>query len=83
MLILAVGSILTNGRFDQIFNTYSAPIYSVADTFDTYVFRESFQTGGLDFGYSTAIGLVKSIVGVAMILSANKIVTAAGENGLV
>ena len=83
MLILAVGSILTNGRFDQIYNTYSAPIYSVADTFDTYVFRESFQTGGLDFGYSTAIGLVKSIVGVAMILSANKIVTAAGENGLV
>ena len=82
MLILAVGQLLTNGRFDQIFNTYSSPVYSVADTMDTYIFRESFTTGGMNFGYSTAIGVVKSVFGLVMIVTANKIVTATGEQGL-
>ena len=82
MLILAVGSILTNGGFDQIFNLYSSPVYGVADTLDTYVFRESFITGGLDYGYTTAIGLFKSVIGIVMITACNKVVTKAGESGL-
>ena len=82
MLILAVGSLLTNGRFDQIFNTYSSPVYPVADTIDTYIFRETFTTGIMNFGYSTAIGVLKSVVGLFMILTTNKIVTSAGEQGL-
>ena len=82
MLILAVGQLLTNGRFDQIFNTYSSPVYAVADTMDTYIFRESFTTGGMNFGYSTAIGVVKSVFGLMMIVTANRIVTATGEQGL-
>lgn len=82
MLILAVGQLLTNGRFDQIYNTYSSPVYSVADTMDTYIFRESFTTGGMNFGYSTAIGVVKSVVGLIMIMVSNKIVTLSGEQGL-
>lgn len=82
MLILAVGSLLTNGRFDQIFNTYSSPVYPVADTIDTYIFRETFTTGIMNFGYSTAIGVLKSVVGLVMIVTTNKIVTSAGEQGL-
>ena len=82
MLILAVGSLLTNGRFDQIFNTYSSPVYPVADTMDTYIFRETFTTGIMNFGYSTAIGVLKSVVGLIMIVTTNKIVTSAGEQGL-
>lgn len=82
MLILAVGSLLTNGRFDQIFNTYSSPVYPVADTMDTYIFRETFTTGIMNFGYSTAIGVLKSVVGLVMIVTTNKIVTSAGEQGL-
>lgn len=82
MLILAVGQIMTNGSFDQIFNLYSSPVYSVADTLDTFIFRESFVTGGLNYGYSTAIGLFKSIIGVILITMSNKIVTKMGEEGL-
>lgn len=81
MLILAVGNLILNGRFDQIFNTYSSPVYSVGDTIDTYIFRESFGNS-MDFGYSTAIGVVKSVIGLVMLVVANKIVTAAGEQGL-
>lgn len=82
MLILAVGQIMTNGSFDQIFNLYSSPVYSVGDTLDTYIFRESFVTGGLNYGFSTAIGLFKSIIGVVLITISNKIVTKSGESGL-
>lgn len=82
MLILSVGSILTNGGFDQIYNLYSSPVYPVADTLDTYIFRESFITGGLNYGYTTAIGLFKSVIGILMIAISNKAVTKAGENGL-
>ena len=82
MLILAVGQIMTNGSFDQIFNLYSSPVYKVGDTLDTFIFRESFITGGLNYGYSAAIGLFKSIIGIIMISISNKVVTALGENGL-
>lgn len=82
MLILAVGSLMTNGGFDQIYNLYSEPVYSVADTLDTFIFRKSLITGGMNFGYSTAIGLFKSVIGVIMITISNKVVTKTGESGL-
>lgn len=82
MLILAVGSIMSSGAsFDQVFNLYSAPVYSVADTIDTYVYRASF-TVGLNFGYTTAIGFLKSIINMVLIVVANKTVKAMGEDGL-
>ena len=66
---------------DRIFNLYSSPVYPVADIIDTYVFRQSFQVG-TNFGYTTAIGLLKSVIGVVMITIANKVVVSAGEEGL-
>ncbi len=83
MLILAIGQVMVNGSFDQIFNLYSSPVYKVADTLDTYIYRESFLEGTLNYGYSSAIGLFKSIIGVLMIAVSNKIVTMSGENGLI
>ncbi len=82
MLILSVGSLMTNGSFDQIFNLYSEPVFAVADTLDTFIFRKSLISGGMNFGYSTAIGLFKSVIGVIMITISNKIVTKCGETGL-
>ncbi len=82
MFILAIGSIMSNGAsFDQIFNLYSAPVYSVADTIDTYVYRASFSIGQ-NFGYTTAIGFFKSIINVVLIVAANKLVKSVGEEGL-
>ena len=81
MLILAVGGAITNGRFDQIYNTYSPIVQDVGDTLDTYIYRSTFNEG-MDFGYSTAIGMVKSVIGMVMLLVANKIVTKFGEQGV-
>ena len=82
MLILEIGRIMTTGAsFDQVFNLYSSPVYEVADTIDTYIYRTSFS-GTRDFGYTTAVGLFKSVMGVTMMLGANRLVTACGEDGL-
>ena len=82
MLILEIGRIMTTGAsFDQVFNLYSSPVYEVADTIDTYIYRTSFG-GTKNFGYTTAVGLSKSIIGVLMMLGANRMVTACGEDGL-
>ena len=53
----------------------------MADTIDTYIYRTSFG-GTKNFGYTTAVGLSKSIIGVLMMLGANRLVTACGEDGL-
>lgn len=81
MLILQIGGIMGGASFDQVFNLYSAPVYPVADIIDTYVYRQSFMVG-TNFGYTTAVGLLKSVIGVVMITAANKIVTKSGEEGL-
>lgn len=81
MLILQIGGIMSGASFDQIFNLYSSPVYPVADIIDTYVYRQSFIVG-TNFGYTTAIGLLKSVIGVVMIWSANKVITQMGEDGL-
>ncbi|GGH36485.1 ABC transporter permease [Paenibacillus segetis] len=82
LLILNVGQLMSQGAsFDQIFNLYSSPVYSVADTIDTYIYRTSFTTGG-DFGYTTAVGILKSIISVVLLVTANKIVKKLGEEGL-
>lgn len=81
MLILAVGGIM-NAGFDQIFNLYNASTMEVGDIIDTYIYRRTFQLGS-DFGSSTAVGLFKSVINLILLLTANLIVTRAGEEGLV
>ncbi len=80
LLILNIGQFMNSG-FEQIFNLYSSPVYSVADIIDTYVYRMSFSIGS-NFGYVTAAGLFKSIVNMILILSANFIAKRLGEDGL-
>ena len=82
MFILAVGSLMTSGAsYDQVFNLYSEPVYNVADTLDTFVYRSSFSIG-TNFGYTTAVGFLKSVINVILITITNKIVTKTGESGL-
>lgn len=81
MLILQIGNIMNGASFNQVFNLYSAPVYGVGDILDTYVQRYTFEKGA-NFGYTTAVSLFKSLVGVVMITLANKIVTRSGEQGL-
>jgi len=81
MLILQIGNIMGGASFNQIFNMYSPPVYETSDIIDTFVQRQTFEMGA-NFGYTTAVGLVKSVIGVTMIILANKLAIQKGENGL-
>nr|WP_308422762.1 ABC transporter permease subunit [Paenibacillus abyssi] len=79
LLILRLGDIMEVG-FEQVFLMYNGAVSNVAEVFDTYVYRVGIQQG--QFSYSTAAGLFKSIVGVALVLLANKLAKKFGEEGV-
>ena len=79
VLLLRVGNILSAG-FEQIFVLYSPITYSVADIIDTYVYRIGLAAGR--FSLATAVGVFKSIVGLLLIISTNKLIHKLGRTGL-
>lgn len=79
LFILRLGSILRNG-FEQIFMMYSPIVYNVADVFETYTYRIGLLQG--KFGFSTAVGLFQSVVGLVLVLVTNKLSKKIGEGGI-
>ncbi|MEA4906007.1 MAG: ABC transporter permease subunit [Anaerolineaceae bacterium] len=79
VLLLRIGSILDAG-FHQVFVLYSLPVYSVGDIIDTWVYRQ----GILEFQFSlaTAVGLFKGLIGLVLLLSANKLAKRFTGSGL-
>jgi putative aldouronate transport system permease protein len=57
--------------FDSVFNLMNPLVYSVSDTIQTYTFRVMSQQA--DYGYTTAVGLFKSVVTLVLVLLANQI----------
>jgi putative aldouronate transport system permease protein len=79
LLILAVGNVM-NGGFDQIFNMYNPGVYERADIIDTFVYRSAF-TDSSGFGFTTTVGLMKSVVNFILLYGTNAIVKAMGGEG--
>lgn len=79
LLILRLGNFLDQG-FQQIYLMTNSLNRSVADVFDTYVYFLGIEQGA--FSYSTAVGLFKGVVGVILILTADRLAKRFGEGGL-
>lgn len=79
LLVLRLGTILNTG-FEQIFLQRNAVGAGAAEVLDTFVYFRGVQAG--DWGFSTAVGLIKGLVGLVLILGANKIARKFGEEGL-
>lgn len=71
ILLLAILSLpnILDGGFDQIYNLYSPMVYETGDIIDTYVYRVGLM--GREYSFGTAVGLLRSIIGLVLILSAN------------
>ncbi len=65
MATLSLGGIL-NAGFDQIFNLYNVLVYRTGDIIDTWVYRMGLVRG--QYGLATAMGLLKSAVGMLFIV---------------
>ena len=78
-LILTVGNVMDAG-FDQIFQLYNPGTYAKADIIDTYVYRIGLVNGR--FEISTVVGLFKSVINCVLVLTANMLAKALGQEGL-
>ncbi len=78
-LILRMGSFLNTG-FEQILLALNSSNRSVGEVFDTYVYQVALQNGKISYG--TAIGMFKSVVGLILVITVNKIAKKAGEEGV-
>lgn len=77
--LLRLGSILDAG-FNQIFVLYSVPVYSVGDVLDTWVYRQGILE--FEFSLATAVGLFKGAIGLALIVTANRIAKRVAQQSL-
>jgi putative aldouronate transport system permease protein len=66
MATLSLGGVL-NAGFDQVFNMYNSLVYSHADIIDTFVYRIGLIS--MQYGLSTAVGLLKSIISSVLIVT--------------
>ena len=79
MLVLRMGSVLDTG-YEQLILMANATNRSVSRTLDVFVYESGIK-GGL-YSYTTAVGLLKSLVSVLLVTSSNKIAHLLGEDGL-
>ncbi|WP_188988201.1 ABC transporter permease [Paenibacillus nasutitermitis] len=69
LFILGLGNILQAG-FDQIYLMRTPGNMEVADILDTYIIRVGLQNG--QYGYATAVGLMQGLIGLILVISANR-----------
>ena len=57
--------------FESVFVTMNDAVLNVSNVLQTYVYRKTFGSGNSDYGYTTAVGLFKSFVGMILVLGCN------------
>lgn len=67
---MSLTSILSAG-FDQIYNLYTPIVYDTGDVLDTYVYRIGLV--GRQYSFGSAVGLLRSVVGMILLISANEL----------
>ena len=86
LLIMSVGGVLSAG-FDQIFNMtsslHNSLVLNSVQIIDTLIYQSTLASRSLTEGQSTAIGLFKSLVGFALVITTDRIAKLCGERGII
>ena len=70
VLILNLAKIMN--LFESVFVLQNDAVINTSQVLQTYVYYQTFNSGGIpDYGYTTAIGLFRSLVGMALMLICN------------
>jgi putative aldouronate transport system permease protein len=69
VLILNLARIMN--LFESVFVLYNPKVYEVADVVQTYVYRQTLATPVPNFGYTTAVGLFRSLISCGLVLICN------------
>lgn len=79
MLILQLGKVMETG-FDQLLLMQNSMNRTVAEVIDTYVYSVGMKNGQLS--YATAVGLFKSVVGLVLVVTSDRIAKRLGDDGI-
>ena len=80
MLILSIGNILNVG-YEKVLAMQNQNNISASEIITTYSYKVSLVSTFPDFPYATAIGLFQSVVGLVLILLANKLANKVSGSG--
>lgn len=69
LLILSVGNLLSAGGFDQYYVFSNPFVVDKLEVIDTYTYKVGIQQN--NYSFATAVGLMKSVVSVLLVFSAN------------
>ena len=69
VLILNLAKVLN--LFESVFVMYNNRVFEVSDVISTYIYRKTFLTAIPNYGYTTAVGLFKSLVGCVLVILCN------------
>lgn len=78
LLVLSLGGILSSG-FEKIYLMQNPLNLRASEVIDTYVYRVGIVSTIPNFSYATAIGLFKSLVGLVLVLAANRLAARFGR----
>jgi len=70
LLLMRLGNLLEVG-YETIILLYNPSIYSTADVISTYVYRRGILNG--DYSFASAVGFFQSVIGLLLVITANKI----------
>lgn len=79
LLLLRIGGVL-NAGFEQVLSMYNPAVYDVGDIIDTYVYRVGIIERS--YGFSSAVGLFKSLIACMLLLSANWLAKKLKQDGI-
>ena len=79
IFILRLGYVMDAG-FEQIFILQNVMVYETSEIIDTYVYKAAFEHGRYALG--AAAGLFKSVIGMALVLLANRLTKTAGSEAI-
>lgn len=69
VLILNLAKVMN--LFESVFVLYNNAVYDVSDVIATYIYRQTFAIALPNYGYSTAVGLFRSLVGGFLVIVCN------------
>ncbi len=79
LLVMDLGKMMNLG-YEKVLLLYNGSTYETADIIATYVYRRGILQNS--FSYATAVGLFQTVIGVILIVSANKISKKLSETSL-
>lgn len=79
LLMLRMSRLLVS-NFEQIFNMYTPMVFETADVISTYIYRVGLESS--QYSLSTAIGLFTNVIGLIILIFANKLINKSEVAGI-